>query len=144
VIARLNLYSDRIGRVGLELLSSVGLAKRPVGRSHIVGDHRPSVAGCDLEREGLTIKVRVTLPVLSPVPGHGLPTGFRAFNRHSNNITSSTNIGYENKIEVRVPVDCEPDSTTLFASNPAYIYIYIERERERDREKINLSRTRQD
>jgi hypothetical protein len=114
-----------------ELLSRVGLAKRPVRGSHIVGDHRSSVAGCDLERQDLTIKVRVALPVLSPVPGHGLPTCFRAFNRHSNSITSSTNIGYENKIEVRVAVDCEPDSTTLFASNSAYIYIYRERERER-------------
>lgn len=102
-----------------ELTSRVGLAKRPVGKSHIVGDRTTSITGCDPEREGLTIEVRVTLPVLTPVPGHDLPTGFRAFNRHSNNITSSTNIGYEHKIEVRVAIDCEPDPTTLFASNPA-------------------------
>lgn len=60
----------------LELASTVGLAKVPVGWSHIVGGDRAAITCCDLEREGLAIEVRVALPVLTPVPGHALPASF--------------------------------------------------------------------
>ena len=88
------------GRVGLELSPIEGLPKRPVGWSCIVGDYSVAIAGSDLEGEGLTIQVIVALPVLSPVSGHCLPTGFRAFDGYRDHITSSTYICYENKIEV--------------------------------------------
>ena len=41
----------------------------------IVGDNRAAIAGGDFEGEALSIKVSVALPVLAPVPGHGLPAG---------------------------------------------------------------------
>ena len=56
-----------------ELGTSEGLAKGPATRGNIVRDNRAAVAGGDLEREALSIKVIVILPVLAPVPGHGLP-----------------------------------------------------------------------
>ena len=59
----------------MELCSSEGLSKGPASMDTIVGDNRAAIAGGDFEGEALSIKVGVALPVLAPVPGHGLPAG---------------------------------------------------------------------
>jgi len=97
------------------------LAKSPVGWSHVVGNHRSSITGCDLEREGLIIQIGVALPVLAPVPGHCLPIAFSPFYGDRDYITSSSHICYQHQIKVGVPINRESDATTLSASNPAYI-----------------------
>lgn len=105
--------------VQLELFAGEGLTKTPIRRSHIVRDNRASIACFDIEREGLTIKVRVALPILAPVARQLLPVVTpRAFDRHRNNITSTANISYQHQVEVWVSVNSESYSTTLSASNP--------------------------
>lgn len=56
-----------------ELGTREGLSEGPVSRSDIVGDKCTAIASGDLEGEGLAVEVRVALPVLAPVAGHGLP-----------------------------------------------------------------------
>ncbi|KAK3013294.1 hypothetical protein RJ639_008202 [Escallonia herrerae] len=77
----------------LELCPTVGLTETPVARSNIVGDYSAPITCGDLEREGLTIEVCVALPVLAPIPGHGLPTRVRALDGDGRDITSTANIG---------------------------------------------------
>lgn len=80
----------------LVLGAAVGLAKPPIRRSYIVGDNGAAITCCDLEREGLSVKVRVALPVLAPIAGQGLPVSFWTFDGDRDNITSTTDIGYKN------------------------------------------------
>lgn len=48
--------------------TTVSLSKGPAGWDGVVGDDSSAIAGGYLEGEALTIKVAVTLPILSPVP----------------------------------------------------------------------------
>ncbi|RWV92876.1 hypothetical protein GW17_00044707 [Ensete ventricosum] len=103
-----------------ELATAEGLSEGPACRNHIVGDQRASVAGGDLEGEGLAIEVAVALPVLAPVPGHGLPPGPGPFDGHRVHISSSSNVGDQHQVEVGVAVDGEPDPSSLPACDPAF------------------------
>lgn len=57
----------------IELAAAVGLSERPPRRDNVVGDDGEAVAGGYLEGECLAVEARAALPVLAPVPGHGLP-----------------------------------------------------------------------
>lgn len=65
-----------------ELAPFKSLAELPVGGHDVVAGDGLAVAGGDLEGEGLAVEVGIALPVLAPVPGHGLPPGLRALDRH--------------------------------------------------------------
>lgn len=69
-------------------------------RNDVVGGEGAAIAGGDPEREGLSVKVRVGLPVLAPVSGHGAPSGAGALNPDSVDVTCPTNVGYEHQVEV--------------------------------------------
>ena len=58
------------------------------------------------------------MPVLTPVPGHGLPISPRAFDGDRDNITSTTHIGDEDQVKVGMTIDCESDATILLAWDP--------------------------
>ena len=96
-----------------------GLSKLPIGGDDIVAGDGSSVAAGDLEGEGLAIEVGVALPVLSPVPGHGLPTGLGPFDGHRVNISRTGNVGDEHQVEVGVAIDGEPDPSLLRTGHPA-------------------------
>lgn len=61
----------------LKLTLLEGLPKLPISRHHVVACHGSPVTGGDLKRKALAIKIGVTLPVLTPVSGHGLPPCLR-------------------------------------------------------------------
>ena len=84
----------------LEVSSCESLAKCPIRRSRIVGDDKAAITCCDLKREGLTINVRVALPVLFSIKRHHLPTSSRPFDGDRHRISSPSNIGYQHKVEV--------------------------------------------
>lgn len=104
----------------MELPPTEGLAKWPASRSHIGRDHGATVAGGDLEGEGLAIDVGVALPILAPVPGHWLPPGPGSFDGHCMHIPGTSNIGDEHQIEVGVTMDGEPDASSPPAWDPAF------------------------
>ncbi|CAN6484527.1 unnamed protein product [Victoria cruziana] len=104
--------------VSVKLASAVGLAEGPVRRGDVVGDDRTAIAGDDLEGQSLAVEVAIALPVLAPVPGHGLPSGPRPFDVNCMDVTCSANVGYEHQIEVSMAVDGESDSTALPARHP--------------------------
>lgn len=58
-----------------ELLADVGLAKGPVSWRNVKGGEGDTIAACELEGESLAFEVCTDVPVLSPVPAHGKPTG---------------------------------------------------------------------
>lgn len=76
-----------------ELLANESLAKGPASGDNIVGEESASVAGGYLKGEALAVKIWVALPVLAPVPGHGLPIGARAFDGNCVDIPRSPNVG---------------------------------------------------
>lgn len=75
--------------------STVGLPEGPAGWGRIVGHDTATITGGDLKREGLAVEVGVGLPVLPPVPRHGLPTSPGPFDGHTMDVTGTTNVGYE-------------------------------------------------
>lgn len=101
-----------------ELSTTKGLAEGPTSRSNVVGHHTSAVACCDLEREALAIEVAVALPVLAPVSGHWLPSGPGTLDHHRMHISSTSHVGYQDQVEVGMPVDGEPDSPLLPAGHP--------------------------
>lgn len=51
----------------LELGTCIRLTERPTSRGGIIRDNSAAVAGGDLKREALPVKIAVTLPILSPI-----------------------------------------------------------------------------
>ncbi|RWW54765.1 hypothetical protein BHE74_00038632 [Ensete ventricosum] len=102
----------------VELAAVEGLSEGPGCRSHVVGDDGAAVAGGDLEGEGLAVEEGVALPVLAPVPGHGLPPGPGPPDGHRIHVACSSDVGDEHQVEVGVAIDGEPDAASLPAGDP--------------------------
>jgi len=102
-----------------ELGALEGLAELPAGGDGVVAGGGAAVAGGDLERERLPVQVRVALPVLAPVPGHGLPPGPGAPDGDGPHVAGARHVGHQHQVEVGVAVDGEPDAALLVARNPA-------------------------
>lgn len=103
----------------LKLISFERLSKLPSGWDNIVARNSSTVTGGDPEREGLAVEVRVTLPVLSPVPRHRDPVvAPGALDGHSNHLASSRNIRNQHQVEVGVPIYSEPYPAFLHTRNP--------------------------
>lgn len=96
-----------------ELATREGLAKGPACWSHIVGDHRAAITCGYFEGESLAIEIGVALPVLAPVPVHGLPPTPGPFDGHCMHIPSPSHVGDKHQVEVGVAIDGEPDSPFL-------------------------------
>ena len=90
-----------------------GLAELPTRGCHVVACEGPSVTGGDLEGEGLAVEVRVALPVLAPIPGHGSPVCSGPFDRDRMDVPCTAHVGHQNQVEVRVTVYAEPYSSFL-------------------------------
>lgn len=103
----------------LKLTASKSLPKLPITRHHVVACESSTVTGCDLKRQALAIKVRVALPILAPVPRHGLPPCFRPFDRHCMNISCSADVGDQHQVEVRVSINGESYPSFLHTRHPA-------------------------
>ena len=95
------------------------LAELPTSRSNIVTSNSSSITRSNLKWETLSIEVRVTLPILAPISWHGLPSGLRTLDRHRMDVTGSSNVGDEYQVEVRVSIDCEPNSSFSYTRYPA-------------------------
>lgn len=100
------------------MASSVGLAKGPACRGNIVGDYGAAIAGDYSEGEALAIEVGVALPVLAPVPWHRLPGSSWTLDGNSMDIAGAPHVGDEDKIEVGMAIDGEPDASWFSAGNP--------------------------
>ncbi|KAL4379001.1 hypothetical protein GQ457_02G029010 [Hibiscus cannabinus] len=83
----------------LELPSRESLVECPIHGSHVIGGDHATIACCDLKRVCLTIHVGVALPILTPIARHHLPTSFRPFNGEQHCTSSTSNIGYQHKVE---------------------------------------------
>ena len=118
-------WNDRNRRIPSlsELFAVKGLSKRPARRGNIVGHNRATITGNDPKREGLSYKIIVALPVLTPISDHGPPTSPRPFNVNSMNIPCASHIAYEYQIEVRIPVYSELNSSPSCTSNPTHSFI---------------------
>lgn len=77
----------------MELSPGEGLAEGPVGRGDVEGDEVAAVTGGDLEGERLAVEIRVALPILPPVPRHGLPPSPGAFDGDPMHVPCSSNVG---------------------------------------------------
>jgi len=102
-----------------ELCTTVGLAEGPTRRRHVEGRDSAAVTGGDFKGEALAIEVRAALPILPPVPRHGLPASLRPLDGCCMHIACASNIGDQHQVEVRVTVDGESDSPLLPAWYPA-------------------------
>nr|ACL53845.1 unknown [Zea mays] len=98
-----------------ELAALEGLAELPASGDGAVAGDGAAVAGGDLERERLPVQVRVALPVLAPVPGHGLPPRAGAPDGDGAHVAGARHVGHQHQVEVGVPVDGEPDAALLHA-----------------------------
>ena len=105
-----------------ELRSSICLPKGPASRCNIVRDHTVSITSGDYKREALPIKIWVALPVLAPIPWHLLPSSSWTLDCHRMHIAGTSNVGDEDKIEVWVAIDGEPDSSAPPARYPSVRY----------------------
>ena len=94
------------------------LPKLPISRRRVVAGDGSSVTGGDLKREALAVEVVVALPVLAPVPRHGLPASPGPFDGRSVDITRTTHIGYEDQVEVGVAINGEPYASPPSAGYP--------------------------
>ena len=103
----------------LELAALEGLAELPAGVGDVVAGDGAAVAGGDLEGEALAVEERVALPVLTPVPRHGLPPGARPLDGDGADVAGAGHVGHQHQVEVGVPVHGEPDPTLLHARHPA-------------------------
>jgi hypothetical protein len=86
-------FQDRQSLLVPILPSTIRLPKGPTSRGDIVRNHTAAIASRHYKRETLSIKVRVTLPVLAPVSRHWLPPSSRTFDGHWMHIASTANIG---------------------------------------------------
>lgn len=105
----------------LKLPTFKGLSELPTRWCRVVAGDGPAIACGDLEREALAIEVGVALPVLAPVPGHGLPPCPRPFDGHRVHVSCPTHVRDQDQIEVRVAVDCKPYAPFLCTGYPAKI-----------------------
>lgn len=96
------------------------LAKFPSFWHHVCEFKCLPISVGDSKREHLPSKVRQRVPVRSPVARHWYPiirTG--ALDVHGLDGAGSCHIGHKHKVEVVVPVDRKPYSTSLQARNSA-------------------------
>lgn len=103
----------------LELSSGERLPERPPCRRNIVRNNGAPVARGHLKRQALTAEVRVVLPILAPVSGHGLPLSSGPFDRNRLDVAGAPHVGDENQVEEGVAVDGEPYSALSVTSHPA-------------------------
>ena len=78
----INLYHPSLklrSKSPLKLRALEGLSKLPICGYNVVRSDGSTITGRDAEGEGLTIEIRIGLPVLAKIPRHCLPPGFRAF-----------------------------------------------------------------
>ena len=94
------------------------MSKLPISWNHVVASDSPSITGGDLEWETLSIEVVIALPVLAPVPWHGLPPCVRPLDGHWLNISCASNVGDQYQVEVRVTIDGKPYSSFLHTGDP--------------------------
>ncbi len=100
-----------------DLCTFEGLAESPVcicntrccDSAIACGDHEPNA---------LPHELPTTLPVLSPVPCHGVPSCVIPSHPHRHHDSRSTHVGDRHQVEKRVPVDGEPDSSCLDTIDP--------------------------
>ena len=105
----------------LKLTSLEGLTKLPISRCHVVACDSSTVTGGDLKRETLSIEEGVALPILPPVPWHGLPTSFGPFDGDCIDIPCTRDVVDQNQVEVRVSINCEPYSSLFHTRHPVFI-----------------------
>lgn len=101
-----------------KLGTRIGLTKRPARRCSIIGHHTAAITSGDLEREALSIKVAVALPVLSPIPWHWLPLSSWTLYIYCMYISGSSNISNKDKVEVRVTIYGKPNTSSPPAGYP--------------------------
>lgn len=75
-----------------ELGAGICLTERPARPRNIVRHEAPAIARGDLERQALPVEVRVALPILAPISGHGLPCGSRSFDVNRVNIARPSHV----------------------------------------------------
>lgn len=63
--------------------------------------------------------MRVALPILTPISGHGLPPGSRPFDRNRMDISCTRDVGDQNQVEEGVAVDGKPDTSLLSTGHPS-------------------------
>lgn len=103
-----------------ELSSGEGLAEGPSSGGHVVGHDAAPIARGDLEGKALPIQVVVALPVLAPVPGHGLPPGAGPLHGNGVDVPGAADVGDEDEVEVGVTVDGEPYPFPSPAGHPVW------------------------
>lgn len=118
------------------------LTELPIRWCHVVTSEGSSITSGDLERERLTIEIRISLPILAPISGHGMPCRGGAFNGDCMNIPCTSHVGDQNQVEVRVTINGEPYSSLSHTRHSViishknilvkrgtlcnmYIYVYI-------------------
>ncbi|BAS84419.1 Os03g0377201, partial [Oryza sativa Japonica Group] len=105
-----------------ELASGEGLAERPSRRRDVVRHDGSAVAGGHRERQRLPVEQRAALPVLAPVPRHGLPPRLPSpagLHRHRVHVAGAAHVAHQHQVEVGVPVDGEPHPSLPPARHPA-------------------------
>ncbi len=102
-----------------ELSSFISLTKTPGSRCHIQGGYRVAITSSDKEGDGLSHKILVALPVLTPVSGHWDPVcHVGSFHGDCTHISRATHIAHQHQIEVRIAIDGEPNPSTSCAIHP--------------------------
>ena len=104
----------------LKLTTLKSLSKLPICWNHVVTGHSLSITGGDLEWETLSIHVVIALPVLAPVPWHGLPSCLRPFDGHRMDVSCTSNVADQHQVEVRVSIDGKPYSSFLHTGDSVY------------------------
>lgn len=94
------------------------LTKPPIWRHNIVEFLGHSIRGGDLEGQRLAIEIGIRLPVSTPVPRHGHPTGPGAFDWYWLNRSSPSYIADQYQFEVVPSIDCKSDTPMLLTRNP--------------------------
>lgn len=89
------LDKDR-GVILLELTPYESLTELPIRWRHVVASDNSTITGGDLKRKTLAIEVWIALPVLTPVPGHGLPASFGPFDWDCMDISCTRDVGDQN------------------------------------------------
>ncbi len=102
-----------------ELSSFISLSKTPGSRCCIHGGYRVAITSSDKEGDGLSHKILVALPVLTPVSGHWDPVcHVGSFHGDCTHISRATHIAHQHQIEVRIAIDGEPNPSTSCAIHP--------------------------
>ncbi len=95
------------------------LSEFPVGWGGICRHHMSAVAGGDDERQGLAYQVSAGLPVLTPIACHLNPRICSPPDGNRRHISGAGHVGHQYQVEPGIPIDGEPDPSTLDAWNPA-------------------------